>query len=244
MNVRNKHIGQKSFGLDLSTLFAKVTEANKVNQFRPVIIYPTIYRSWGSLRSRLFLRHLSAFVDATQLGFIPGCEVAELWMLLQGIIELGILQGQEYVGFVTDLRKAFESLPREPIWFLAKHLGLPERVIDLWEHFLSTTERRFLVDGTVGAGITSNHGYPEGCSLSCTATTLAGISLHAYMNEFAKRSRTLSYVDNLELLATALWDLQTGIISMQTWSDMWKLELDQEKSYVWATDCKHQKGSS
>eukprot|EP00435_Cladocopium_sp_Y103_P043109 s1838_g12.t1 len=215
---------------------AKVDEAYKVNQCRPVIIYPTIYRSWGSLRSKSLLRHLATFVDETQIGFIPGREVAELWMLLQAIIELGMIEGTHYAGFVTDLKKAFESLPRDPIWSLAKQLGLPTMVIDLWAFFLSVTERRFVVRGEVGEGILSNHGFPEGCSLSCTAMTIAGISLHCYMQEFGRLCRTLSYVDNLELLAKRVWDVHTNILALQTWCDMWRLELDLEKSYIWATD--------
>ena len=51
------------------------------------------------------------------------------------------------------------------------------------------------------------------------------------MNEFSKRCGTISYVDNLELLARALGPLQQGVLTMQTWTEMWKLELDQEKSY-------------
>ena len=56
------------------------------------------------------------------------------------------------------------------------------------------------------------------------------------MNEFSRRSCTISYVDNLELLARSLGALQQGIITMQTWSDIWKLDLDAEKSYIWSTE--------
>eukprot|EP00435_Cladocopium_sp_Y103_P006601 s6546_g2.t1 len=59
--------------------------------------------------------------------------------------------------------------------------------------------------------------------------------MHAYMTEFARRSPTVSFVDNLELLANSTWDLHQGILTLQTWSDLWKLELDAAKSYVWST---------
>ena len=186
---------------------AKVELAQKVNQFRRVIIFSAVYRSWGSPWSKSFLRHLYAFVDETQIGFIPGREVSELWLLLQGIIELGLLEGQDYVGFVSDLKKAFEALPRDPIWALSEHLGLPDPISEVWQYFLAHTERRFLVAGEVGNGLTSNHGYPEGCSLSCTAMTVAGISLHRYMQEFGKMCSTLSYVDNLELVSIRLFGI-------------------------------------
>jgi len=38
---------------------AKKEDAVRVNEYRPVIIYSVIYRSWGSLRARRFLKYLS-----------------------------------------------------------------------------------------------------------------------------------------------------------------------------------------
>ena len=65
----------------------KKPEATQVNEFRPVIIYSTIYRSWGSLRAQRFLKFLAHIADERQLGFMEGREAAELWLLLQGLIE-------------------------------------------------------------------------------------------------------------------------------------------------------------
>ena len=210
--------------------------ASRVNEYRPVIIYSVIYRSWGSLRAKRFLQHLAHLVDERQLGFMPGKEVAEIWMLLQGLVERSVQEGEDLMGFVTDIEKAFESLPRDPIFEIAHHLGLPAKTMQLWKHFLDTTERRFLVRGEVSDAVFSNHCFPEGCSLSCVALSIAGLTLHSYMNEFSKRCGTISYVDNLELLARALGPLQQGVLTMQTWTEMWKLELDQEKSYIWTSE--------
>ena len=209
--------------------------ATRVNEYRPVIIYSTVYRSWGSLRAKRFLQFLSRMVDEKQLGFMPGREGAEVWMLLQGLIERSVQDGEELMGFVTDIRKAFESLPRDPIFEIGLHLGLPGRPMKLWKHFLETTSRRFLVRGEISDEVFSNYGFPEGCSLSCVAMSIAGLTLHCYMNEFSKRCGTISYVDNLELLARSLGPLQHGVLTMQTWTEMWKLELDEDKSYIWTT---------
>eukprot|EP00435_Cladocopium_sp_Y103_P046384 s1371_g13.t1 len=157
---------------------AKRPGASKVNEFRPVIIYSTVYRSWGSLQAHRFLRFLATLVDETQLGFMPEKEVAEIWVLLQGLIERSVQDKECLVGFVTDLRKAFESLPREPIFEIARHLGLPHAPLQLWEAFLAATERMFLVGGEISEAVTSNYGFPEGCSLSCVAMSIAGLTLH------------------------------------------------------------------
>jgi len=115
--------------------------ASKVNEFRPVIIYSVIYRSWGSLRSKRFLQFLSKLVDEKQLGFMPGKEVAEIWMLLQGLLERSVQEGEELLGFVTDIKKAFESLPREPIFAIAHHLG-PLMETFLGSHFETLSRER------------------------------------------------------------------------------------------------------
>lgn len=220
---------------------AKKEGAAQVNEFRPVIIYSMIYRSWGSLRAQRFLRFLSSLADEKQLGFMPGCEVAEVWMLMQGLIEKNVQQGEDLMGFVTDIRKAFESLPRDPIFAIALHLGLPEQTIMLWKFFLENTERRFLVRGEISAAVFSNYGFPEGCSLSCVAMSIAGLTLHSYMKEFSRLCSTISYVDNLELLAGSIGGLQHGVLTMQVWTEMWKLDLDEEKSYIWTTEAETRK---
>jgi hypothetical protein len=75
--------------------------AVQVNEFRPVIIYSMIYRSWGSLRAQRFLSFLSRMADEKQLGFMPGREVAEVWMLLQGLVEKSVQQGEDLMGCVS-----------------------------------------------------------------------------------------------------------------------------------------------
>ena len=51
-------------------------------------------------------------------------------MLLQGLVERSIQEGEELMGFVTDIKKAFESLPRDPIFEIAHHLGLPAKTLE------------------------------------------------------------------------------------------------------------------
>ena len=213
----------------------KTEQAVLAGHFRPVIIYSMVYRSWSSYRAKTFLRHLAQYASEYQFGFLPEREPAELWMVTQALIESGLQEQEPYAGFVTDLRKAFESLPREPLKWMAHHLGLPQRAVNLWFEFLDKTERHFVVQGQVGDAICSNSGFPEGCALSCTAMVMAGLAMHKYQQVFAGHVLTLSFVDNIEMVATTAWQLHNSIITLQTWTDMWGLELDQDKSFVWTT---------
>ena len=216
----------------------KRAEGATVGDYRPVILYPTTYRSWSSLRAKECLRHVHSLADGAQVGFMPTREAAEIWVTLQALIELAVLQKQPLLGFVTDVEKAFESIPRLPVARLALRVGIPKPIIDLWMNFLQHTTRYFALGQDVGRCLKSNSGFPEGCALSCVAMSLTNLVFHAYMKQYARLCRPISYVDNLEVTAEALEHLQQGIVCTQTWAELWKLTLDDEKSYVWAADPK------
>ena len=209
--------------------------SSSVGDYRPVIIYSTIYRSWSSLRARTFLRHLATFADDYQYGFLPNCEAAQIWMLLQALIECSHQTSTLRAGFVTDLVKAFETLPRAEVFMICRWLGLPEPVLKLWNRFLTSMTRRFKLGDTVGPPIASNRGFPEGCALSCVAMAAVDLCYHAYMRIHSPTTIPLSFVDNIELVENQLAQLATASVCVQTWADMWGLQLDNGKTYTWAT---------
>ena len=210
--------------------------AKAISDYRPVIIYSVVYRSWSSMRARSMLRRIAELAGPRQFGFMPGQETAEVWILTQALIEVAILRDQPLAGFVCDIQKAFENIPREPIRKLAIQLGFDPKVIALWFSFLSAMKRRFMVAGQVGEALQSTSGFPEGCGLSCVAMGIANLSYHAYMARYTVRLTELSYVDNLAHLAEDVVELQNGIMATQAWAKMWGFQLDEAKSYVWAMD--------
>ena len=213
----------------------KKDDSCKVGDFRPVIIYSTLYRSWSSLRARTFIRYLAQFTDAYQLGFMPGCEATQVWLLLQAIIECAHQTATPKVGFVCDIVKAFESLPRDEVFGICKWLGLPRAVLALWFSFLSNMTRRFKLGDVIGEPIRSNLGFPEGCALSCAAMAAVDICFHSYLRVFAPSAIPLSFVDNLELVEGQVSKLASATVCIQTWAQMWGLQLDDAKTYTWAT---------
>jgi hypothetical protein len=210
--------------------------------FRPVILYSMVYRSWSSLRAKESLRHLEGLVDRwtiIRLGFY----------LVEKLFESGSpsrptwksASSQEKCGWVTDIQKAFENIPRDPIRWLSKKLGIPPRIMNLGHSFLDNTVRHFLLNGVVGEPLLSNSGYPEGCAMSCFAMGLADLVFHLYLTAYSQRVTPISYVDNFELIANTMRHLQQGILRADEWSEMWKMNLDRSKSFVWGTSSKLRK---
>ena len=119
---------QGSFPEALCTGFAhplpKKDDSVLVNDFRPVIIFSMIYRSWSSLRARQYLGTLKTLTGNHQFGFLPQRENTEIWMVLQGWIEQSLISHQDIAGYVADIEKAFECLPREPLLWLGQRMGM------------------------------------------------------------------------------------------------------------------------
>ena len=61
----------------------KRSDSTQAADFRPVIIYSMIYRSWSSLRARQQLARHRQVVGDHQFGFVPEREPAQIWMLLR-----------------------------------------------------------------------------------------------------------------------------------------------------------------
>ena len=215
---------------------AKKDGAICTSDFRPVIIYSITYRTWSSIRAKQILQRMSTCASTRQFGFLPHKEATQVWAVTQAAIEMTIATGGQLNGFITDIQKAFENIPRQPVRELSLHLGINEEVVDTWFRFLEKMERYFMVLGEVGGGVQSNRGFPEGCALSCTAMAIVNLTFHAYLERYNSRCREISYVDNLAMLSQQEGLLYEGILCIETWADMWKLDLDRKKSYVWSTD--------
>ena len=69
--------------------------------------------------------------------------------------------------------------------------------------------------------------------MSCVAMALCNVVYHQYMQIYSKVT-AISFVDNIEALGKGCLDLDEGIIAMQQWAQMFQLELDEQKSYIWA----------
>lgn len=214
---------------------AKTVDAAAVSQFRPLVIFPAIYRSWATARAKPLLAHIAELATDTQFGFMPGRECLEITFMIQALVELMALSQSTMQGLVTDIQKAFENIPRFPVLQLARHIGAPKPVLQAWETFMDTMERRFQVRGDTGPAHTSSAGVPEGCALSCVAMSVIDLAFHYYMKCFAPQVIPLSFVDNLGLLAVQVGDLFRSTVILQEFMAMWQLDLDHRKTWTWST---------
>ena len=221
--------------LGLGHCAPKHLAAATVGDYRPIIVFSTIYRAWSSLRSTSFLRTLGALAGPRMHGFLPGREAGDVWFQMQALIEASLSDSTLLVGCSTDVEKAFESIPRGPLEKLGAALGLPLDFLSAWFRFLNGCQRRFLIHGCVGEPIPSFSGLPEGCGLSVLGMCLLDFCWDRYQLVAAPSVLSMSYVDNYDLLSTTVFGLMQAYSSMETFMGLWALNLDSRKKFAWAT---------
>ena len=214
---------------------AKTAGAHQVHQFRPVVIFGIIYRTWASIRSRQLIAQLQAYVPGSSYGFLPQSECSQVWLQLQSTIEMALIEKAPWCGLNTDLKRAFNTIPRDHSQKLAEQLGVPDGVLTAWRSFMDNCTRLFQVGQYLSEGLHSTVGVPEGCALSVYMMIQLSMSMHVYLKHFNPTVWATSYVDNIGLAASSVIELSGAWVSLQEFLRLWRMEPDIGKSYVWAT---------
>ena len=72
-----------------------------------------------------------------------------------------------------DLRKAYDSVPRAPLWHALEKLGVPGRVITLVRSFHEGMKARISISGKLlEEEIEADNGLRQGCTLAPTLFNL------------------------------------------------------------------------
>ena len=213
---------------------AKTAEPGRAAaDYRPIVLLSMVYRNWASMRSRQLLQQLAGHIHDDAHGFIPGREPIQTWLQVQAGVELSLQSRTDLIGLSTDVVKAFNTIQRRPLFMMAEHLGVPDTLLHPWQSFLTGLGRRFQVNNKLGPRIGSTIGFPEGCPLSVASTAMVDWALHLYMMEYAPQVRTLSFVDNVDILATEAQLVMMGYFALQTFMSLWGMSLD--KTFTWGT---------
>ena len=213
----------------------KSNDATSVNQYRPITLMSLVYRVWAGVHSSRILRHLSQLCDGLQCGFVEGGTASDIWYWVQTAIEAALSDGKIACGIVGDLVKAYNTLPREPVWHFLQLLGIPSQFIHCWRQHLQGLQRRFVVRNSCSEVASTRTGFPEGCPLSCAGMVALDIVWHAFQKHYSPAIRCLSFVDNLEIYGDRVGPVLQGLSTMQRFCQLLDLELDMKKLYGWST---------
>ena len=213
----------------------KCAQADEVTQFRPITVMPLMFRCWGTFRAKQVLAHITRVAPPELVGNIPGRTATSLWWKLQAQIEQSLYSDTPCVGYVADLVKAFNLLPRDPVFNIAIHIGIAPRIVRAWAAAVTLNRRHFYVRGCPGPGLPSSTGFPEGCAMSVTAMCLLNLFIHRTVMVRHPQATFSSYVDNLEIIAHQAIEAASCLQTLTRICHSLDLMIDDKKTYAWAT---------
>ena len=211
---------------------AKVDDALSAAHTRPIQVLSITYRIYTSIRTKQILPLLAPRLHPSISG-LRGRGPDSIAWLTQQMIEISLLEDSSLMGTILDLTKAFDHLPRIPLWRHALRLGIPPAIIRAWAGAVINHQRHFQIGETVGAGQATTKGFPQGCALSCVAMVLlndiVGLSLH----DADKPYLFTAYADNWQLLATSVPELAQQTTLVAELCERFQLPMDAKKTESW-----------
>eukprot|EP00438_Fugacium_kawagutii_P024384 Skav213360 [mRNA] locus=scaffold317:292453:295758:+ [translate_table: standard] len=225
----------KQWNVGLIHLLQKKDSCTSVDAFRPITVISLFYRVYSGLRAGQLLCALSELSASMQCGFLRGRQAADVWYFVQTCIEVAIQQDTPVHGLVADLVKAYNTLPRFPVFFVLQHIGVPRRFLSVWTSYLSDFERYFVVHRVASPVQRATTGFPEGCPLSCVAMAAVDLLWHVFQSRAVPRSCPVSFVDNLEVVCDSVADLESSHTALTTFCTLLDLDLDLDSFVVWSS---------
>ena len=209
--------------------------------YRPIVIYPLLYRIWASYRAKDFLASFVNILPEGVRGGMPSRQAKSIWYETAVLLEQAHLNSSAYVGIVTDLSKAFNLLPREPIWVALDAMGVPGWFIRTWASFVTCQSRRFKIRDSVGPPIFSDVGFPEGCALSICSMAIIDALLDWWLRPVHPTIQVISYVDDWQVLHRAVEYHEQILHALWAFVDAVRMKIDRAKSFTWATSAHDRK---
>ena len=203
---------------------------------RPITIAAIIYRIWATVHAKAILIHWSSKLPRQVSGGIPQRGTLDLIFECAIDVEHAQFHAEPLSGFVLDLEKAFNALPRCCIYVALSRLGVPAWILNKWRMHLKQLTRCLVIGQNIQLGCLSTTGVPEGDALSILAMTSLAYTWKCYIAH--QNVTSYSYADNLE------WNSHDHLIHRATLAKTLEfmnalcVRVSPTKSWAWALDNK------
>ena len=173
------------------------------------------YRVYAGIRAGQILSWLAGSASFMQCGFLKGKQAADIWYFVGICVEVSLQTQTSVHGCVADVIKAYNTVPRRPVFIALQLMGVPGWFLDVWSRCLERFTRYSVVRKSCTPPLQGVTGFAEGCLLSCVAMCVVCHLWHRWQISPVPRTLPLSYVDNLELLSTNLSDMLRDVDALR-----------------------------
>ena len=213
-------------------VLAKVMEPQGHHEGRPICVLPVLYRLWGSVLCKQLLHRWCTYLPRGIYGGVPGRSARDITYSLQFQLEQAAHSNAPLSGFVLDIQKCFNALPRRPMHALLCHLGCPEQLATMWIQGLGRLGRASSFVGDISEPIWSSTGAPEGDGVSVAAAVAVGWLYSRVIEDYGLSP--MIFVDNWAWVSEDHELNTAGVEQTVKFAEAFKLSIDWTKSFGWS----------
>ena len=218
-----------------TVLLSKIEVVEHMGHTRPITILGQIYRLITKVIADQILMNWSTTLPATISGGVPGRGSRVLTYLQQARIEHSILSLEQMGGFVLDLIKAFNCIPRRPLVHMMNNLGVPIKPLAFWMKSLHNLSRLPQIGTHLGKRTWSTTGTPEGDALSVCGMISVAYHYHEYIVTRLSNVKVGIYADNWGWLTKSQQQNFRALQMTLSFVHSIRMKIDFQKSWAWAT---------
>ena len=234
----------KQWDLSYITPIHKKGDLNDANNYRGIAISSCLSKVFTSILNYRLTNYMSEnnLWRRNQCGFMKGHRTEDNLFILQTLFQKYAVNKHQklYIAFV-DFSKYFDTIDRDSLYYKMLKLGLHGHFYHLIKSMYSGTKFSVkIMNGSLPYFI-SRMGVKQGCNLSPTLANLFQNDLHDIFDKECNpvtlgniTFNSLSWADDLVLLATSSGGLQRCLEKLQTYCYKWGLTVNERKT-KWMT---------
>jgi len=136
------------------------------NNYRGISLLCHCYKVLTAILTKRLRQRTDEILSEEQAGFRSGRGTTDQIFTLQQIAEKYVEFGKDLYVCYIDFRKAFDSVWRDGLWSVMRHLGYPEKIVRILEDPYSETLSAVRVNGSTTEWFETLVGVLQGCVLS------------------------------------------------------------------------------
>ena len=209
--------------------------------YRGIALQSTVLKAFCKILNNRVTSWLESnnILSDEQNGFRPDRSCLDHLFVLTSIINnRKLIKLPTFVAFI-DLKKAFDSVDRNLLWYSLEHYGINGKFLEILKSLYSNTEYRVRVNGCVSEPFPVSSGVKQGCLLSPTLFNLFINSLIAEIKKLGLGVKCgelllaiLAFADDIALIAESEQELQAMLGALYSWCNTWLLQINPTKSKV------------
>ena len=212
-------------------VLAKTQDPVGYTDGRPICVLPVLYRLWTSVCCRQLLEAWSTVMPQGIYGGLPWRSARYITYHLQHQVEVSTQTGEPLSGFVLDIIKCCNALPRQPVLALLQHVGCPPALATAWVAGLGRMGRASSFVGDISPLHYSTTGVPEEDGMSVAAAVSLGWLFAVVIADFGLSPQV--FIDNWAWTSPDEQLHAAGLEQTLQLTRSLRIEVDWRKTFGW-----------